>query len=44
MAAGKSSPARPARLEGLEDQPLRFEVMDADPEAVKAFIARHGAD
>jgi len=34
-------PERPAGFEGLEDQPQRFEVMDADPEAVKAFIVAH---
>jgi threonine synthase len=36
-------PPRPARLAGLEALPRRFEVMDADAEAVKRHIARHAA-
>ena len=34
-------PARPMELEGIEDLPQRVEVMDADVEAVKAFVAAH---
>ncbi len=34
-------PARPKGFEDLEALPQRVEVMDADAEAVKAFIARH---
>ena len=37
-------PERPAGLENLEDLPRRVEVMDADAEAIKAFIARHAND
>jgi threonine synthase len=37
-ALGEHAP-RPPRFEGIEDLPQRFEVMKADPEAVKAFIA-----
>ena len=33
-------PERPAGYENLENLPQRFTVMDADDEAVKAFIAR----
>jgi len=36
-------PPRPARLAGLEALPRRFEVMDADAEAVKRHIAGHAA-
>jgi len=36
-------PARPAGFENLEKLPQRVEVMDVDAEAVKAFIASHGA-
>jgi threonine synthase len=34
-------PLRPEDFEGIEDLPQRVEVMDADPEAVKRFIAKH---
>lgn len=34
-------PARPQRLEGLEDLPQRFTVLPADVEQVKAFVAAH---
>ena len=34
-------PQRPASLEGLEQLPQRFEVMDADTDAIKAFIVAH---
>ncbi len=34
-------PDYPSGCEGLEALPQRFEVMDADAEAVKAYIARH---
>jgi threonine synthase len=37
-ALGEHAP-RPARFEGIEKLPQRFEVMKPDPEAVKAFIA-----
>jgi threonine synthase len=37
-------PERPAGLENLEDLPRRVEVMDADAEAIKAFIAGHAND
>ncbi|CAN5449723.1 threonine synthase [soil metagenome] len=33
--------ARPAGFENIEDLPQRFEVMDADVEQVKTFIAKH---
>ena len=36
-------PPRPARLAGLESLPRRFEVMEADAEAVKRHIAGHAA-
>ena len=36
-------PERPAGFEGLESLPQRFEVMDADAEAVKAYIRKNGA-
>jgi threonine synthase len=35
-------PDYPPGCEKLESLPQRFEVMDADAEAVKAYIARHG--
>jgi len=38
-ALGEPAP-RPARFEGIERLPQRFEVMQPDPEAVKQFIAR----
>ena len=34
-------PARPAAFEGLEQRPQRVEVMDADVEALKRYIAAH---
>lgn len=34
-------PERPAPLKGLEQLPQRFEVMDADVDAIKAFIVVH---
>ena len=34
-------PARPAGFEGLEDKPRRVQVMPADVEQVKAYIAAH---
>lgn len=34
-------PERPASFEGIEALPQRFEVMPADVERVKGFIARH---
>ncbi len=34
-------PDRPAAMRGIEALPKRFEVMAADADAVKAFIARH---
>jgi len=34
-------PVRPAGMENLESLPQRFEVMDADVAAMKAFIAQH---
>jgi len=34
-------PARPQRLEGLEDLPQRFTVLPADVDQVKAFLAAH---
>jgi threonine synthase len=37
-------PERPAGLEDIESMPRRVEVMDADAEAIKAFIARHADD
>jgi threonine synthase len=37
-------PERPASLQGLEDLPQRFEVMDADVSAIKQFIVDHTAD
>jgi len=39
---GEHAP-RPARFEGIENLPQRFEVMKPDPEAVKAFIAARAA-
>lgn len=35
------APERPAPLQGLEQLPQRFEVMDADVSAVKAYIQQH---
>ncbi|OIQ83723.1 threonine synthase [mine drainage metagenome] len=35
------APERPLDLVGLEDLPQRFEVMEADAEAVKRFVAAH---
>jgi len=35
------APERPAPLQGLEQLPQRFEVMDADVDAVKAYIQGH---
>jgi threonine synthase len=37
-------PERPAGYEKLEDLPQRFELMDADPAAVKRFIERQARD
>ncbi|MNT74394.1 Threonine synthase [compost metagenome] len=34
-------PERPAKFEGIESLPQRFEVMPADAAQVKAYIARH---
>ncbi|HEY5637644.1 MAG TPA: threonine synthase [Burkholderiales bacterium] len=34
-------PPRPAGFEGLEAKPQRFEVIEADAEAVKRFVAAH---
>jgi threonine synthase len=34
-------PERPADLAGLENRPQRFEVMDADAEAIKRFMVDH---
>ena len=34
-------PETPAGFEGLESRPQRVQVMDADSQAVKGFIARH---
>jgi threonine synthase len=34
-------PLRPKELDGIENRPQRVEVMDADAEAVKAYITRH---
>jgi threonine synthase len=36
-------PERPAAYAGLEARPQRFEVLPADPEAVKSFIASHAS-
>ena len=38
-----ATPPRPARFEGLERLPQRVQVMKADPEAVKRYIAEHAA-
>lgn len=35
------TPARPAAFAGIEELPQRFEVMEADPAAIKRFIAGH---
>ena len=37
----KTRPEMPPALAGLSELPSRCEVMDADAEAVKAYIARH---
>ena len=37
------SPARPEAYADLESRPQHFEVIDADAQAVKAFIIRHAA-
>ena len=42
-ALGEPAP-RPARFEGIERLPQRFEVMQPDPEAVKQFISRPRAN
>ena len=34
-------PERPAAFDGIEQLPQRFEVMPADADQVKAYIARH---
>ncbi|MNL79618.1 Threonine synthase [compost metagenome] len=34
-------PERPAKFEGIESLPQRFEVMPADAAQVKAYIAGH---
>lgn len=34
-------PERPASLDGIEDLPQKFTVMDADVAAIKDFIAKH---
>jgi threonine synthase len=34
-------PDRPAKFKGIEDLPKRVTVMDADVQAVKAYIATH---
>ena len=34
-------PQRPAGYENIETLPQRFEVMDADVDHVKGYIARH---
>jgi threonine synthase len=36
-------PGRPPAFEGLEQRPQRFDVMPADAQRVKAFIAAHAA-
>ncbi|MSQ18775.1 MAG: threonine synthase [Betaproteobacteria bacterium] len=36
-----AEPVRPAGYENIESLPQRFEVMDPDVDAVKAFIAQH---
>jgi len=38
------APERPKGLEDLEQRPQRVEVMDADAQAVKDYIARHADD
>jgi threonine synthase len=42
-AALGRAPARPEAYADLESRPQRFEVIDADAQAVKAFITRHAA-
>jgi threonine synthase len=41
-ALGRAAP-RPPGLADLESRPQRFELIDPDAEAVKAYIARHAA-
>jgi threonine synthase len=41
MEALGSRPERPADLVGLEDLPQRFDVMEADAEAIKQYIQQH---
>jgi threonine synthase len=41
MEALGSRPERPADLVGLEELPQRFDVMEADPDAIKQYIAEH---
>jgi threonine synthase len=36
-------PERPTDLVGIENLPQRFEVIDADAEAVKRFIVAHAS-
>ncbi|MEI2635500.1 MAG: threonine synthase [Methylotenera sp.] len=36
-----AEPERPASLDGIEDLPQKFTVMDADVVAIKDFIAKH---
>ncbi len=38
------APERPAGMEDLEQRPQRVEVMEADTQAVKDYIARHAED
>lgn len=40
VALGRE-PERPAGFEEIESLPQRFEVMDADVDAIKSYIARH---
>lgn len=35
------APDRPAKFAGIEDLPKRVQVMPADADVVKAYIARH---
>jgi threonine synthase len=37
------APPRPQAYEGIESRPQRFEVIDPDANAIKAFIAAHAA-
>lgn len=41
MEALGSRPERPADLVGLEDLPQRFDVMEANADAIKQYIAEH---